>query len=143
MNIKTMIVICKCKECKKRVVKTLIKKEFMTSDSKCPYCNAMNSLEITEFDFDSRKELSMKDITKMMSDKLNCMGPRDNIKEFVKYISKEHRTLQQIFFKTFMKTIKMWAEMKKLGYYDDRNKATVELSERIVKEVGEEGIPFI
>lgn len=61
-------------------------------------------------------------------------------KKFAKELMNEHRTLQQNVMRLFMTCIKTWSEQE---HYDDRNRATVELSKKIMKSVGEYSLPMI
>jgi hypothetical protein len=67
------------------------------------------------------------------------------IRGFLDAIDRQHRTHQQNIFRVIYLTCKMWAANKKKGggWYDARNEAAVEGSERIVKVLDDLPIPYI
>lgn len=58
---------------------------------------------------------------------------------FIEAILKGHRTLQQSVFRLICKLIKAWAKSP----FDLRNKATVEICQRITREGINDAVPFI
>lgn len=88
-----------------------------------------------------RLQKSGEEVAGILNDFVNSSS-HDN-KAFADKIVNSHRTLQQGAFTLFTKCIEAWAGFNKKGYYDDRNKATVELSAKIWDTINEEYIPFI
>lgn len=79
---------------------------------------------------------------KELSDWINNMGiGADEYQAFAEQIVREHRTLQQKIFALMFVTIREWSHAET---YDEKNKATVELSKAIISCVGANpSIPYI
>lgn len=85
----------------------------------------------------------MADITKVAEDFMNGINTMSlNPTKFVDVVTAEHRSLQQSAFRLFAACIREWSTHE---FCDDRNRATVTLSKRIVDALGDdlERIPFI
>jgi len=93
---------------------------------------------------------AMKDLTeakKMANDFsnfVNC-GDEDDFKEFVDLVTEDHRTLQQLSFKLFLKCIKKWSDFYGDSCFDLRNEFTVKKSKEIIEKCLPDGIyvPYI
>ena len=82
-----------------------------------------------------------EEVAQILLDFVN--GSSNNYENFAEAIVQSHRTLQQCIFKLFTVCLKKWASYKEKNWYDDRNKATIQLSSKLWDEVKDEYIPFI
>ena len=73
------------------------------------------------------------ELAEAVTDYVNNFNYATGIEEFCDGMNRQYRTLQQ----SFMRLIIGWLESNKKnlesGYYDDRNKRTVELSAKIIE----------
>ncbi len=75
----------------------------------------------------------------VISDMLNGYGNEKN-DAFIQALMSDHRTLQQSFMRLITNVIKAWA---KTEYFDDRNKATIELAEKLNVIIKDSYLPLI
>jgi len=78
-----------------------------------------------------------KELSSKIADYLNTMGAGPKIKELVKALSSEHRTLQQLFTRVCIAWLQDLAERE---HFDDRNKASVELARKIMKNLSKDDL---
>ena len=76
-------------------------------------------------------------------DMVNRMGSAEEEQKFVDTILNSHRTLQQSTAGLFLKMFAGWAEVRKVGHYDLRNEATVNIATKITEAVEDTTLPFI
>ena len=69
---------------------------------------------------------------KTISDYVNNMS--FDPKEFVKFMDREHRTLQQSFTGLCLHWLKHLAELEE-GHYDGRNEASVQIAKKLLKDM--------
>lgn len=76
---------------------------------------------------------------------LNHMGNEENIQIALQLVlNKQHRTLQQSFFKQVVITsISIFADKKRANAFDLRNEASCELAEKLQSVVKDCPIPFV
>jgi hypothetical protein len=77
-----------------------------------------------------------KDVAKLMALFVNSFSIDE--KAFIETFSKEHRTLQQSFTKLCWLWLKKLDELGNDGWYDDRNKASVEFAQKVVRQFKDE-----
>ena len=75
----------------------------------------------------------------VVSDMLNGFG-NEKVNDFVASLMKDHRTLQQCFMRLIVKIIEAWADAE---YFDDRNKATIELAKKLNVVIKDSYLPMI
>ena len=95
--------------------------------------------------FDSVKHVVSSELRKISAEKrfeiiaselanaLNIMG--NHGEGFVKTVTKEHRTIQQLIFKLFMDCVREWAKFYNKDYYDLRNEDTCKIAHEITRGV--------
>ena len=76
-------------------------------------------------------QMSARELADSIADYLNSFGNKQ-IDELVKELSKQHRTLQQRFTQL---CINWFQELANRRFYDDRNKASVELAKKIITKL--------
>ena len=75
-----------------------------------------------------------EEAVKTLTSFVNSIGTPD-YKEFAKELMKSHPTLQQSVMSLICECIKQWSELK---FVDGRNRDTVGLCKKIIKECGDE-----
>ena len=76
----------------------------------------------------------------IVSSSLNTFGFSEDIENFVKHMSREHRTLQQ----TFTRLCVAWLQhLATVNSCDGRNEASVEFARSIKEELDKAALPFI
>lgn len=93
-----------------------------------PRKEMMTSWEIAE-------DKEAKAVVDKMSRFVNGMSRHPE--SFVKYVTSEHRTLQQSMFNLFLACMKEWAACADKGWYDGRNEFTVKQSKKIMEAIGD------
>jgi len=96
-------------------------------------------------DRDKESKKKIQEAIRILFHELNMMGNEKLVSsEVVKYIKKEHKTLQQRFFANVMvPVIRFFDQSYKDKFYDARNEATCKMSVKLA-EVLEDGFyPFI
>lgn len=85
------------------------------------------------------------DIFKQLGSSLNRMGNEENVEDALReYLGKEHRTLQQNFFKhVVLSAIRVFAEKHDNNLFDLRNEASCELAKKLEPFVLNQYLPFI
>ena len=84
-----------------------------------------------------------KQVAEDLLDMLNVLSGTEEQQAFVDTILNSHRTLQQSACGAFLKVFEGWAEMKRNGYYDLRNEATVSTAEKVSAAVEDAHLPMI
>lgn len=89
-----------------------------------------------------KQRASGEEMGKEFSDFVNSShsGKQD---DFVDYILRDHRTLQQSAFRIFYHCIEGWAKSWENDRYDLRNEATCRMSKEIVDATSHYGIPLV
>jgi len=72
-------------------------------------------------------EMEIEEVYKIISDTCNTMNLRE-LRELGKKLAEMHPTLQQNFMRVVTAFIEAQSKKVTEGYYDDRNRATVELA---------------
>lgn len=87
----------------------------------------------------------VKEAVSVIFRELNCMGYEGDVGEaVVEHIEREHRTLQQAFFRNVLApVIKSFADRYNEGYYDLRNEASCELANKLKPIIEKSPLPFI
>ena len=62
---------------------------------------------------------------------------------FMDVVTREHRTLQQVFGGLLIRAINSFAEMYRAGQYDARNEALCQLCDKLDKQIEFKRLPFI
>ena len=90
----------------------------------------------------NEREERAREAARNLADALNEMG--FDVDTFADELLRQHRTLQQTAFGTFLATIKGWAVLP-ANRFDLRNEFTVEQSRKIVEALGQYNLkpPFI
>ncbi len=90
----------------------------------------------------NEREERAREAARNLADALNEMG--FDVDMFADELLRQHRTLQQTAFGTFLATVKAWAVLP-ANRFDLRNEFTVEQSRKIVEALGEFNLkpPFI
>lgn len=98
------------------------------------------SLTDSEFDRDSRGAKTAEALANAVNGFTD-----DDYRQFAEAMChREHRTLQQNFFRAMVAAIKQWAEDCREGRFDLRNEGTVKLSAQIVQSVDDlERLPHV
>jgi hypothetical protein len=87
---------------------------------------------------------SGKELAEALTLFVNTFSAREKNLEFVKTLTREHRTLQQSVGRLIMGLIKEWSEMYERHEYDGRNEAICKLSYQIrCKFEDDMYLPFI
>ena len=68
----------------------------------------------------------------LISRYFNTFSETERFKHLVPHITRDHRTLQQNFFRFILALCRQWATNYKESIYDDRNKAACKYSSEIV-----------
>lgn len=76
---------------------------------------------------------------RVLTDGVNRISPEKMAEYMMDGVSREHRTLQQNFFKAFQIFLKLYSE----GRYDGRNEASVAWAKEVVEKVQSGGLPLI
>jgi len=78
-----------------------------------------------------------KEVAQKISEYLNTFGVKRNINSLVEELEKEHPTLQQ----SFTQLCISWLQnLAKREYFDDRNKASVNLARKILQNLNKEDL---
>jgi uncharacterized protein YqgV (UPF0045/DUF77 family) len=89
----------------------------------------------------STKRTDPEDVAQALSDFVNSSLSFES-DQFAKAVVRDDRTLQQSMFRLMLKCIGEWAEFDS-AQVDDRNRATVEMSKKIIAAVKDDSIPLI
>jgi hypothetical protein len=89
----------------------------------------------------STKRTDPGDVAQVLSDFVNSSLSFEN-DQFAETVVRDDRTLQQSMFRLMLKCIGEWAEFDS-SQVDDRNRATVEMSRKIMTAVKDDSIPLI
>ena len=84
------------------------------------------------------RKLNEKELAKALADTANNMS--FDKKQFAGEIMRQHRTLQQQIFQTFLVCIEEWS---KQDSFDPRNQATVMKSMEIMELIKDTHVPYI
>jgi len=86
-----------------------------------------------------------EDALNSLFDALNKMGGEESVVEGLRQVlNKQHRTLQQNYFRYIVvKSIEMFAEKKYNRFTDLRNEASCDLAEKLMPFVKDAHLPFI
>ena len=76
------------------------------------------------------KQTEITTLANALSVFINC-STKDETREVAKRVTDDHRTLQQSTMSLFMECIAIWAKDADNENYDERNKATCEISRKI------------
>jgi putative IMPACT (imprinted ancient) family translation regulator len=82
-----------------------------------------------------------KEVSQAVSLMLNTMDTK-NAKEFIKAMGKEHRTLQQRFTQLCFNWLTHCDSLNQTNKFDDRNKASVEISKKVYDFLEKEELSF-
>ena len=85
---------------------------------------------------DSNSPSPAEEVVKTLSDFVNCYSTPD-FAEVIKFMSWEHRTLQQQMTQVCVLWLKHLASLEEHDGYDLRNEASVKLAKRLLSEVEE------
>jgi len=84
----------------------------------------------------SYKDVIGKDMEKvweMLSNAINNFNDTTNAEAFFNQLTRQHRTLQQSFWRMMIFTIKEYAKLRESGWYDLRNEESVKMCEGLAQ----------
>lgn len=94
---------------------------------------------------DNELQKQTEDALNSLFDALNKMGGEDQVRQALdNVLSKQHRTLQQNYFREIViGSIRLFDEKRERGFFDLRNEASCALAGKLNVITKDEGLPFI